>query len=155
MNRRNIAALVLAILIVAGAAVASTKFFYLSSDLNTEVSLTKGELAALQLTAYYNNTGSLTSRLVRQSVRAILGPMSLDVFVDTYAQDSWPVHKGGTEFSISDAEVIMAYMEAGETVLGWVFRYFPDISTRAVNVVFTIKGFKLGVYQQGKFILEK
>jgi hypothetical protein len=148
MNKRTIA-------IFAGAAIASTKYFYLSSDLNSDVSLSKGEFAALQLTAYYNNTGSLTSRLVRQSVRAMLGPMSLDVLVDTFVQESWPVHKGGTEFSISDAELMLAYMEAGEVVLGWVGRYFPDISTRAVNIIFTIKGFKLGVYQQGKFTIQK
>lgn len=155
MSARKAAAALMAILVLAGAAYAANKYFYLSDQLNTEVTMTKGELGALQLTAYYNNTGSLTSKLVRQSVRAYLNSLSLDVFVDTAVQDSWPVHTGGSSFSISDAELSLAYIEAGEVVLGWVNRYFPDINIRAVNIVFTIKGFKLGTYQQGKFAIQR
>lgn len=155
MNARRAAAAIVALLIMAGAAYAANKYFYLTDQLNTETTLTKGELGALQLTAYYNNTGALTSKLVRQSLRAYLNSLSLDVFVDTAVQDSWPVHTGGSAFSISDAELSIAYIEAGEVVLGWVNRYFPDINIRAVNIVFTIKGFKLGTYQQGKFTIQR
>jgi hypothetical protein len=156
VNRRIAGAIALAVVLCAvGMALGSTKYFYLSTDQNTDVTLTKGELAALQLTAYYNNTGSLTSRLIRQSLRAFLGSMSLDIIVDTVVQESWQVSKGGADFAVSDGEVMLAYMEAGDMVLSWVHRYFPDIQPKAVNIVFTIKGFKVGVYQQGKFTIEK
>lgn len=155
MNKRILAGILVAVSLVAAlSAYAATRYFYLSDDLNTETTLSKGELAALQLTAYYNNTGALTSKLIRQSLRALLGPMSLDVVVDTVAQESWPAHLGGSQFSVSDGEVMLAYMEAGEAVLGWVNRYFPNISPRAVNIIFTIKGFVVGTYQQGKFTLQ-
>ncbi|HOA14952.1 MAG TPA: hypothetical protein PLT03_03875 [Bacillota bacterium] len=155
MSKRLLAGILLAASLVAAlSAYAATRYFYLSDDLNTEITISKGELAALQLTAYYNNTGALTSKLVRQSLRAMLGPMSLDVIVDTLAQESWPAHKGGSQFSVSDGEVMLAYMEAGDTVLTWVNRYFPNINPRAVNIVFTIKGFMVGTYQQGKFTLQ-
>lgn len=156
MNRKSLTIIAVVVLLAAAASVyAATKYFYLGNDLNTEITLSKGELAALQLTAYYNNTGALTGKLMRQGVRAMLGPMSLDVLVDTVAQESWPVHAGGTEFSISDGELMLAYMEAGEIVLGWIGRYFPGIDPRAVNIVFTIKGYMVGSYQQGKFTLKK
>ena len=155
MNARKAAAAIIAIIALAGVAVAANRYFYLSDQLNTDVTMTKGELGALQLTAYYNNTGALTSKLVRQSLRAYLSSLSLDVFVDTAVQDSWPVHTGGSSFSISDAELSLAYIEAGEVVLGWVNRYFPDINIRAVNIIFTIKGFKMGTYQQGKFTIQR
>lgn len=155
MNARKAAAAIIVIIALAGAAIASNRYFYLSDHLNTDVTMTKGELGALQLTAYYNNTGALTSKLVRQSLRAYLNSLSLDVFVDTAVQESWPVHTGGSAFSISDAELSLAYIEAGEVVLGWVNRYFPDINIRAVNIIFTIKGFKMGTYQQGKFTIQR
>lgn len=155
MNARKAAAAIIAIIALAGVAVAANRYFYLSDQLNTDVTMTKGELGALQLTAYYNNTGALTSKLVRQSLRAYLNSLSLDIFVDTAVQDSWPVHTGGSSFSISDAELSLAYIEAGEVVLGWVNRYFPDINIRAVNIIFTIKGFKMGTYQQGKFTIQR
>lgn len=155
MNKKLVTwVLIISSLTVALTAYAATRFFYLSDELNKEVSLSKGELAALQLTAYYNNTGALTSKLMRQSLRAMLGPLSLDVIVDTVAQESWPAHKGGSSFNVSDGEVMLAYMEAGEVVLSWVNRYFPNINARAVNIVFTIKGFVIGTYQQGKFTLQ-
>ena len=155
MNARKAAAAIIVIIALAGVAIAANKYFYLSDQLNTDVTMTKGELGALQLTAYYNNTGALTSKLVRQSLRAYLNSLSLDIFVDTAVQDSWPVHTGGSSFSRSDAELSLAYIEAGEVVLGWVNRYFPDVNIRAVNIVFTIKGFKMGTYQQGKFAIQR
>lgn len=155
MNHKRITVILALLIMLLGTAYAATRYFYLSDDLNKEITVSKGELGALQLTAYYNNTGALTSKLVRQGLRAYLNSLSLDVFVDTAVQDTWPVHIGGSSFSISDAELSLAYIEAGEAVLVWVNRYFPDINVRAVNVIFTVKGFKLGTYQQGKFTIQR
>ncbi|HNZ08718.1 MAG TPA: hypothetical protein PLI88_02825 [Bacillota bacterium] len=156
MRRRLVTLVVLSIMLFAAInACGATKYFYLGQDLNTDITLTKGELAALQLTAYYNNTGALTGKLVRQSLRAMLGSMSLDVFVDTVVQEGWPVYKSGTQFTVSDAELMLAYIEAGDVVLGWVNKYFPNISPSAVNIVFTVKGFQIGTYKQGKFTLQR
>ena len=156
MCRRLVTLAVLACMLFAAAtACGATKYFYLGQDLNTDITLTKGELAALQLTAYYNNTGALTGKLMRQSLRAMLGSMSLDVFVDTLVQEGWPVYKYGAEFTVSDGEVMLAYIEAGDVVLGWVNKYFPNISPGAVNIVFTVRGFKIGSYKQGKFTIQR
>ena len=49
---------------------------------------------------------------------------------------------------------LVAAVATAIAVLGWVNRYFPNISPRAVNIIFTIKGFVVGTYQQGKFTLQ-
>lgn len=146
--------LTLALLVTVPVGAAST-YYYLPDALNAEEKISAAEMAALKLTAYYNCSGNLTSKLVRQSVRCFLGSDSVDLFVDTLPQTGWNVHMGGAKFSCPDAEVARAYAEAGAVAMDWLVRFFPGVPAPNMRVVFTIKGYQIGTYTQGKFTIAR
>jgi len=111
------------------------------------------ELAAIRVTAYYNCPGALTTRLVRQSARCFLGPTSIDLFVDTRTQPEWDTHLGAARFSVSDAEVAAAYGEAGAVATEWLTRFFPGVAPGSMRVIFTVKGYQIGIYSTGRFTI--
>ncbi len=124
---------------------------YLPQALAEEARLSVAELAAIRVTAYYNCPGSLTNKLVRQSARCFLGPTSVDLFVDTRTQPGWDTHLEGASFSVGDAEVATAYAEAGAVAADWLTRFLPGVSPRSMRVVFSIKGYQIGIYTAGRF----
>lgn len=124
---------------------------YLSETLNQEAKISVAELAAIRVTAYYNCPGTLTTRLVRQSARCFLGPTSIDLFVDTRAQPGWDTHLGAASFSVSDAEVAAAYAEAGAVATEWLTRFFPGVAPQSMRVIFTVKGYQIGIYSADRF----
>jgi len=126
---------------------------YLSEALNQEARISVAELAAIRVTAYYNCPGTLTTRLVRQSARCFLGAASIDLFVDTRTQPGWDTHLGAAGFSVSDAEVAAAYAEAGAVATEWLTRFFPGVSPQSMRVIFTVKGYQIGIYSAGRFTI--
>jgi hypothetical protein len=116
---------------------------YLPEALNQEAKMSVAELAAIRVTAYYNCPGTLTTRLVRQSARCFLGPTSIDLFVDTRTQPGWDTHLGAASFGVSDAEVAAAYAEAGA------------VATESMRVIFTVKGYQIGIYSAGRFTIAR
>jgi hypothetical protein len=126
---------------------------YLSEALNQEAKMSVAELAAIRVTAYYNCPGALTTRLVRQSARCFLGPTSIDLFVDTRTQPEWDTHLGAARFSVSDAEVAAAYGEAGAVATEWLTRFFPGVAPGSMRVIFTVKGYQIGIYSTGRFTI--
>lgn len=128
-------------------------FPYITTYLEQEIKISMADYAALSLTSYYNNTAALTDKLIRQSVRCILGESTVDIFVDTITQDIWDKYKLGEGFDVSDEEVIKAYYDAAQIVNGWVKKYFYDIDMDYVRIVFTIQGYLVGIYQFGEFTI--
>ena len=126
---------------------------YLPEALNQEAKMSVAELAAIRVTAYYNCPGTLTTRLVRQSARCFLGSASIDLFVDTRTQPGWDTHLGAAGFSVSDAEVAAAYAEAGAVATDWLTRFFPGVSPQSMRVIFTVKGYQIGIYTAGRFTI--
>ncbi len=126
---------------------------YLPEAFNEEAKVSVAELAAIRVTAYYNCPGTLTARLVRQSARCYLGPASIDLFVDTRTQPEWDAHLGGASFRVSDAEVAAAYAEAGAVAMDWLGRFFPGVAPESMRVIFTVKGYQIGVYSAGRFTI--
>lgn len=128
---------------------------YLSEALSQEAKVSVAELAAIRVTAYYNCPGTLTTRLVRQSARCFLGPASIDLFVDTRTQPGWDTHLGAANFSVSDAEVAAAYAEAGAVATEWLTRFFPGVVPHSMRVIFTVKGYQIGIYSAGQFTIAR
>jgi len=126
---------------------------YLSEALNQEAEISVAELAAIRVTAYYNCPGSLTTRLMRQSARCFLGSTSIDLFVDTRTQPGWDTHLGAANFSVSDSEVAAAYTEAGAVATEWLTRFFAGVSPQSMRVIFTVKGYQIGIYSAGRFAI--
>ena len=126
---------------------------YLSEALNQDAKISVAELAAIRVTAYYNCPGNLTTKLVRQSARCFLGSTSIDLFVDTRTQPGWDTHLGAASFSVSDAEVAAAYTEAGAVAMEWLSRFFPGVSPQSMRVIFTVKGYQIGIYSAGRFAI--
>ena len=126
---------------------------YLPEALSQEAKMSVAELAAIRVTAYYNCPGNLTTRLVRQSARCFLGSTSIDLFVDTRTQPGWDTHLGAASFSVSDAEVAAAYTEAGAVAMEWLSRFFPGVSPQSMRVIFTVKGYQIGIYSAGRFAI--
>lgn len=126
-------------------------FPYVTTYLGQQVSISMADYAALSLTAYYNNTAAMTDKLIRQSVRCVLGDSTVDIFVDTITQDEWDTYVLGEGFSAPDEEVVQAYWDAAQVVNGWVQKYFYDIDMDYVRIVFTVKGYLVGIYQFGEF----
>ena len=139
----------------AGVGAQVSAYYYLPEEYNAAAQISVAEFAALRLTAYYNSPGALTSKLVRQSVRCFLGEHYIDLFVDTLTQTSWDAHVGAARFSVSDAEVMRAYSEAGAVATQWLALFFPDVDPARFRVIFTIKGYEVGIYTQGRFTLSR
>ena len=128
---------------------------YLSEALNQEAKISVAELAAIRVTAYYNCPGTLTTRLVRQSARCFLGSTSIDLFVDTRTQPGWDTHLGAANFGVSDTEVAAAYAEAGAVATEWLTRFFPGVAPQSMRVIFTVKGYQIGIYSAGRFVVAR
>ncbi|MCR4425365.1 MAG: hypothetical protein NUW23_04135 [Firmicutes bacterium] len=144
-------AVALALAGLAGAAV----YPYLPDSFNQPANLSVAEFAAVRLTAYYNCPGALTTKLMRQSVRCFLGPTSVDLFVDTLTQPTWDVYIAGTNFTVSDSEIAAAFEEAAAAPMTWLTRFFPGVPQESMRVIFSIKGFQVGIYQGGRFTLTR
>lgn len=153
--KRAIGVLFLLILASSSAEVGAVSYQYLPKGLNEPLEITFGEFAAVRLTAYYNCPGNLTSKLMRQSVRCYLGPESVDLFVDTICQPSWDTHIGDARFSVGDDEVAGAYQEAGPVPMTWLTRFFPGTPEDRMRVIFMIRGYQIGIYQNGKFTIAR
>jgi len=135
--------------------VSAARYPYLPDSMNEDVDLSVAEFAAVRLTAYYNCPGNLTAKLMRQSARCFLGPDSVDLFVDTVTQASWDVHVAGARFSVSDDQVVRAYAEAGDIAMDWLRRFFPGVDEAHMRVIFSIKGYQIGVYNSGQFVIAR
>ena len=153
MNTRKLAA-VLAFLIVLSVPIATCAApSYLPNAYNGTVTLTYADYYALVLTAYYNNTGVMTDKLIKHSFWCVVGESSIDVVVDTMVSDSWKVYSSGGVFTASDREVRLAYQDAGDYIMKIVLEQFTGVTNQDVRIIFRIEGYLVGVYQGGIFAL--
>jgi len=158
---------IFAVVVLAGCALAScwgrngmseasaARYAYLPDSLNADADVSVAEFAAVRFTAYYNCPGNLTSRLMRQSARCFLGTNSIDLFIDTVTQAYWNTHVAGSRFSVGDDQVIRAYAEAGDVAMDWLRRFFPGVDDRNMRIIFSIKGYQIGVYSCGEFVISR